>query len=70
MTYSEWANWPISLSMPIVLIARRISVVRFRDVPLDKGRRRRRRNVLRACIWRGMGWGKGKRKGKDKGPKT
>lgn len=41
----------ISLSMPIVLLARRISVVQFRDVPVGTGRRRR--NVFRGGIWRG-----------------
>lgn len=52
MTYSEWANWPISLS--IVLLAGSISVVQFRDVPLGTGRR----NVLMVDIWRGVGVGR------------
>lgn len=68
MTYTEWANRPVSLS--IVLIARRILVVQYRDVPLGTGTRR---NVLKVGVWRegrvrqGRG---GKGKGKDKGPKT
>lgn len=49
MTDSVWANWAISLSIPVVLLARRTSVVQFRDHPLGAARRRRRRrDVLRA----------------------
>lgn len=64
MTYSEWANWPVSLSMPIVLLAGRISEVQFRDVPLGTGRKRR--NVLRAGIKRGVGVGRVFRQGRGK----